>query len=292
MSIHDPDDPVWLRIADCLDEPIQTIRRLSHGGFSSTFKVSCGSTQYFVKFCEDFDALASEYDGLSALADSHTIRVPRPVLLESLDPISALAVEFIELEKPRSRYHALADKLHAMHSQHGTAFGWHRNNYIGQSPQVNTQCNNWLEFFLNHRIMYQLELAFQNGYLDKTHSLGERLPDAVTEILRHHQPKPSLLHGDLWYGNLGFDPHGTPIIFDPAVYFGDFETDLAMTALFGGLPNSFYSMYQNLHPMADDWKLRESVYNLYHILNHLNIFGRGYLSHAKNLMASIVSEVR
>lgn len=291
MSTDRIDDPEWSRIADYLDESIQDIKRQSFGDFSSTFKICCGSSQYFVKFCGEFDALASECDGLTALAGSNAIKVPRPVMLESLGPTSVLVSDFIELGTPRCRYRALASDLHAMHSHHGAAFGWHRDNYIGQSRQINAQCGNWLEFFLNHRIMHQLELAFENGHLDSSWPPSEQLPDAVTEILRHHHPKPSLLHGDLWSGNLGFNPDGTPVIFDPAVYFGDYETDLAMTALFGGLPDSFYSMYQSLQPMAQGWELRRSVYNLYHILNHLNIFGRGYLAHATELMASIIRKV-
>lgn len=289
--MNDADDQVWSQVADYLDESIKEIKRWSLWDFSSTYKVTCESTQYFVKFCVEFDALASELDGITALAESNTIRVPRPFLLESIDQVSVLVVEFIELDRPRYQYQMLASQLHAMHSQHGAYFGWHRDNYIGQSRQVNTKCENWLEFFVNHRLIYQLELAFKNGHLKKIQSLVEQVPDAVAEILRDHHPKPSLLHGDLWYGNLGFDPSGTPVVFDPSVYYGDYETDLAMTTLFRALPDSFYSMYQSLHPIADGWKLRESVYNLYHILNHLNIFGRGFFAHTKDLMELIVSEV-
>ena len=135
-------------------------------------------------------------------------------------------------------------------------------------------------------------MAWRNGYSGNIRLLGEKMPDAVGAILKHHHPPPSLLHGDLWSGNYGFDSRGEPVIIDPAVYHGDAETDLAMMQLFGSPPTSFFDKYQEFSPLPDGWQLRKSVYNLYHILNHLNIFGSSYRSHAESLMKSILREVQ
>ena len=170
-------------------------------------------------------------------------------------------------------------------------FGWHRDNYIGRSHQVNSQCDDWSEFFLNYRLKFQLEMAWRNGYSGNFRLLGEKMPDAVSTVLKDHHPLPSLLHGDLWSGNYGFDNSGEPFIIDPAVYHGDAETDLAMMQLFSSPPTSFFNKYQELNPLPDGWQLRKLIYNLYHILNHLNIFGSSYRSHAESLMKSILREV-
>ncbi len=174
-------------------------------------------------------------------------------------------MEFLEL-KSRGDFAALGRMLATIHRTQGGRFGWARDNYIGSTPQLNGAYENWAEFWRARRLEPQLALAKRNGYdLDA---------DNVTQLLEGHTPAPSLLHGDLWSGNGGFLAGGAPVLFDPAVYYGDREADLAMTELFGGFPREFYSAYG---PLPAGYQQRKHLYNLYHLLNHLNLFGGGYL---------------
>ncbi len=282
--------PLWHEVSSRLDEQFVGITQLTYSSFGPTFKLVCAANQYFVKLSPERDVLAAEHDGLSSLGAKDAIRVPKPVALETFDSNSVLVSEYINLTGQKTDFPRLAAALFALHSQTCSNYGWHRDNYIGQSRQINTRCDNWAEFFLNHRLSYQLDLALKNGYFEENHSFVKRLPKAVKDILFDHHPQASLLHGDLWGGNFGFDEFATPVIFDPAVYCGDLETDLAMTQLFGALPKVFYSSYQKLNPLPQGWELRISVYNLYHALNHLNIFGASYLSLVENLAHNILRE--
>ena len=291
VQISGLDDPLLTSISDSLGRAISEFTPLSHSTSGPTARISCGEDRYFLKFSSDSDVLTAEYDGLCALTNSNTIRVPKPIALKSFDSTTVLVSEYIELTGQRTDYPRLATALFALHSHHGTRFGWHRDNYIGRSHQLNNQCDDWLEYFLNYRLIFQLEMAWRNGYSGNIRLLGEKMPDAVGAILKNHHPPPSLLHGDLWSGNYGFESRGEPVIIDPAVYHGDAETDLAMMQLFGSPPTNFFNKYQELNPLSDGWQLRKSVYNLYHILNHLNIFGSSYRSHAESLMKSILREV-
>ncbi len=156
----------------------------------------------------------------------------------------------------------------ALHRSQGPRYGWASDNFIGLGTQQNGWCDDWVEFWRSRRIAPQLALAGKNGF-----ELGD-VP--IEELLRGHRPRPSLLHGDLWRGNAGFS-RGEPVIFDPAVYYGDRECDLAMTELFGGFPAEFYSSYDAELPLDAGYARRKPLYNLYHLLNHLNLFGGSYL---------------
>ena len=157
--------------------------------------------------------------------------------------------------------------LAALHRQTGARFGWHRNNSIGLSPQRNDWSDDWVEFWRERRLRPQFERA------------GLKC-EFFEHLLEGHRPQPSLLHGDLWSGNAGFTREG-PVVFDPAVYYGDREADLAMTELFGGFPSGFYDAYHAAYPLEPGYQKRKHLYNLYHLLNHLNLFGAGYLAQVK-----------
>jgi protein-ribulosamine 3-kinase len=163
-----------------------------------------------------------------------------------------------------------------MHRSRGERFGWARDNYIGSTPQANTLCASWAQFWREHRLRPQLELARRNGYAI---DVGN-----VADLLEAHGPQPSLVHGDLWSGNIGFLSDGAPVLFDPAVYYGDREVDLAMTGLFGGFPPEFYSAYEKAWPLPAGQEVRKHLYNLYHLLNHLNLFGRGYFAQVNSTL--------
>ena len=154
-----------------------------------------------------------------------------------------------------------------VHRCTGPRFGWERDNWIGLAPQRNGWSADWPAFFEEKRLAPQLELARSKGY-------SFEIPDV--KALLDHDPQPSLLHGDLWRGNAGFTAAG-PVLFDPAVYYGDRECDLAMTELFGGFPRGFSKAYEAELPLPAGYEARKHLYNLYHLLNHLNLFGAGYL---------------
>jgi fructosamine-3-kinase len=209
------------------------------------------------------DAFAAEADGLEALRPH--IRVP-----QVLDHGVKSGRAFILLERLDLRrggdYAAMGRALARLHRHTGPRFGWHRDNYIGLAPQINGWCDDWAEFFRERRLRPQAAKA------------GIELP--ALPLLQNHRPQPSLLHGDLWAGNAGFIEEG-PVVFDPAVYYGDREADLAMTELFGGFPREFYAAYDQAYPLEPGYEKRKHLYNLYHLLNHLNLFGSSYLGQVK-----------
>jgi fructosamine-3-kinase len=181
-------------------------------------------------------------------------------------------------------------ELAAMHRVTRPLFGWDRDNTIGSTRQPNGPEEDWQVFWGRNRLGFQLDLAARNGYGGRLRSEGERLLDALPALLEH-APVPSLLHGDLWGGNMGFDREGHPVVFDPAVYYGDREADLAMTELFGGFGGDFYAAYREAWPLGPGYRTRKVLYNLYHVLNHLNLFGGGYLGQARGMVGELLAEV-
>ncbi|HBK66181.1 MAG TPA: hypothetical protein DD000_22500, partial [Cyanobacteria bacterium UBA11166] len=163
-------------------------------------------------------------------------------------------------------------------------FGWHRNNTIGSTPQINTWTDNWVEFFIKHRLEYQFQLARGRG---GDFPEQNKLLAVVPELL-NHQPKASLVHGDLWGGNAAITKLGEPVILDPATYVGDREVDIAMTELFGGFSGAFYRGYNEVLALDKGYQERKTLYNLYHILNHFNLFGGGYESQANRMIREIL----
>lgn len=216
------------------------------------------------------DAFAAEADGLAALAASG-LPVPSPIRHGVEDATAFLLLEFLEL-RTSGDFAELGRALAALHTRPRTGFGWTRDNYIGATPQWNAWSDDWTEFFRLRRIEPQLALAASNGFQIET-------PD-VDALLAGHEPEPALLHGDLWRGNVGFVDAG-PVLFDPAVYCGDREADLAMTELFGEFPKAFYAAYEKALPLHSGYETRKHLYNLYHLLNHLNLFGGGYLGQVR-----------
>jgi protein-ribulosamine 3-kinase len=215
------------------------------------------------------DAFAAEADGLEALRPH--IRVPAVLDRGVKDGRAFILLERLDLERGGD-FAALGRMLAALHRQTGPRFGWHRDNYIGLSAQQNRWCEDWAEFWRERRLRPQLEWA----------ALDVNLA-ALDRLLQTHKPAPSLLHGYLWSGNAGFTAEG-PVGFDPAVYYGDREADLAMTELFGGFPREFYRAYDAVFPLEPGYEKRKHLYNLYHLLNHLNLFGGGYLGQVKTTL--------
>ena len=262
-------------------------RVVSGGSINQAFKVPGDPRPLFVKInraaaLPDFEA---ESEGLESLSAAGGVAVPEVITSGCVGDAAYLALEWVE---PGSRTAAAQQRLGAgLASQHRTTnerFGWHRHNTIGATPQRNTPSEDWLEFFRRQRLEFQLELAQRNGLPEQQLSQGRKLCERLESFFSGYRPKPSILHGDLWSGNWGADEAGTPYLFDPAVYYGDRETDLAMTRLFGGFGAAFYAAYDDRWPLAPGWERRVGLYNLYHLLNHFNLFGAGYLGQVATVL--------
>lgn len=260
------------------------------GCIHRSFAVSGGTSRYFVKTndARHLDAFAAEAEGLAAILAAGA-RAPRP-LCHGSDGVHAwLVMEFVELGGARDPVR-LGAQLAKLHAAHGEVYGWRRDNYIGATPQRNARTDDWARFWETQRLAPQLELAAKNGLGRSLERAGERLLAALPRILAGHRPAASLLHGDLWSGNAGFLAGGEPIVFDPAVYYGDREADLAMTELFGGFAGAFYRAYRAAAPLADGYEARKTLYNLYHVLNHANLFGGGYAVQAEDMMLRLLAD--
>src|SRR5262245_19331009 len=270
---------------------IRRATAVSGGCIHSSWMLESDTTRYFVKANDAGLAatLAAEADGLAALADAG-IRVPKPIAQGEAEGKAFLILEYLGLGNGNAEsFRALGRELALLHSNHDDAFGWHRGNFIGLTPQSNSRHGSWAEFWQRERLAPQLALAARSGHRGEVLALGGRLIEAVPRLLAGHSPEPSLLHGDLWGGNAGFLEDGTPVVFDPAVYYGDAEADLAMTELFGGFPGSFYEGYRTVRPIDEGYGLRRVLYNLYHVLNHLNLFGEGYRGQAERMMQRLLA---
>ncbi len=261
------------------------------GCINQSYCLSDRDHAYFVKM--NSPSLVSMFEaeaaGLEEIAKTETIRVPKPICFDAYGDNSYLVLEHIKMSNRGDRELA-GRQLAQMHKKIGGGFGWHMDNTIGSTHQPNNLSTDWIEFWRERRLGYQLQLATQLGYGGRLVDSGERLLELLPQLITH-QPQPSLLHGDLWGGNISFDSGGTPVIFDPAVYYGDRETDIAMTELFGGFGDSFYSAYNEIWPLDQGYTRRKALYNLYHILNHLNIFGGGYAGQAQGMIDRLLSEV-
>lgn len=235
------------------------------------------------------DMFAAEAAGLEEIGRTRTVRVPRPVCHGACPTASWIALELLELRSPDERgTRALGCNLARLHRTTAARFGWRRDNTIGSTPQINTPTADWIAFWAGRRLGPQLDLAAANGHdrlLDSGGRLMEKLPAFFTGCV----PVPSLLHGDLWSGNASMTASGEPVIYDPAVYYGDREADLAMTELFGGFSQSFYAAYRAEHPLDAGYATRKHLYNLYHVLNHLNLFGGGYGAQAERMIERLLA---
>jgi fructosamine-3-kinase len=225
---------------------------------------------------------AREADGLAALAAvPGAPRVPAPILSGA----DFLLLEYLAPSPPGPRAAArLGEQLAALHAAPASRFGFHHDNYLGSTPQPNTWTEDGWAFFAQHRLLHQGRLARQSGLLSpaalrRLEALAQRLPGLIP-----HQP-PSLLHGDLWSGNIIPGPRGQSCLIDPAAHYGWAEADLAMTVLFGRQPDAFYAAYAAAHPLSPGFPQRQDLYNLYHLLNHLNLFGPSYLASVESILS-------
>ncbi len=271
-----------------------TIKKLSGasgGCINASYIADDGKQSYFIKMnrADAISMFEAEYQALDEIAKTKTIRVPVPVYTGQSDEQSWLVIEHLRLQR-QGNQRQLGEQLAAMHRVTASQYGWVRDNTIGSTQQINQYSINWVVFFRDQRIGFQLSLAAKNGYGGRLQKSGNALLQCIDDFFDDYRPQPSLLHGDLWGGNYAFLQTGEPVIFDPALYYGDRETDIAMTELFGGFSNEFRASYESCWALDAGYETRKHLYNCYHILNHLNLFGGGYASQAENVMNRLLSE--
>jgi fructosamine-3-kinase len=288
-------DAIAAAISSATQQPFQLGGHAAAGGgcINQTYRIrGLDHRQFFIKLnaADKHAMFAAEAEGLNTIAVTNIIRVPRPISHGIVSGQSYLVLEHLELSS-RGDAKLLGEQLAALHRCSAKQFGFAQDNFIGTTPQPNTWTDDWVTFWRERRLGFQLRLAAQNGYGGQLQTLGEKLLDALPSFFAGYTPQPSLLHGDLWSGNHAFLADGTPTIFDPATYYGDRECDLAMTELFGGYPADFYAAYRAAYPLNAGYTTRRDLYNLYHILNHANLFGGGYARQAQQMMQRLLAEV-
>ena len=269
--------------------------KVPSGSINECYHWPCTGGALFVKVAPrarlpDFEA---EVAGLAELEAAHAVRVPRVLAVGYTDSAAFLALEWITAgARTPDCERRLGEGLARLHAVSAPRFGWRRDNTIGRTPQANAWTDEWAEFFRERRLRPQLARAVAGGYGHMLEAPGQRLLESLHLLLAGHRPSPSLLHGDLWGGNWLASEDIEPVVFDVAVYYGDRETDLAMTRLFGGFGNAFYKAYEDVTPPAAGEPMRRDLYNLYHVLNHANLFGAGYARQARESIDRLLAQVR
>ena len=269
---------------------IKSQRAVGGGCINDTYRLESEDGHcVFVKANRlDFqDAFSAEADALAEIAATKTLRVPEVIAQIQGNSQAYLILEYIETRPSRTGdWKRFGQQLAELHAIEQPFFGWQRDNLIGATPQPNPRSDSWLDFFTTHRLEHQLSLCQSRGYkLPLASELLQELPN----LLSDHPTKPALLHGDLWSGNAAFDPDGQAFVYDPGSYYGDRETDLAFTEFFGGFPPEFYRAYEDTQPLNPGYPRRKILYNLYHCLNHLYLFGASYAQQAEQMTRQLLS---
>ena len=263
---------------------------VSGGDISAAWRLPTANGDLFIKTGPPSarDMFAAEAEGLEEISRTNTIRAPRFIARGRSDSAVFLALEWLSFDVADAVVETrLGEQLAAMHRVTRKRFGWHRDNTIGLTPQHNAWADDWLTFFREQRLSFQFELAASNGFTGELQERGARLLKRLPIYFEHTEFQASLLHGDLWGGNWACC-NGEAVIFDPASYFGDRESDIAMTRLFGGFSPRFYEAYEACWPLPEGYRDRQRLYQLYHVLNHLNLFGSAYHGHALNLIDDLL----
>ncbi len=272
---------------------IEACTAIAGGSINDAFLLEGGGAHYFVKVGKgvadtNSDAFAAEAAGLAELAAAVGLRVPATVI-SGVAGRAFLVLEYIELQPlSGAATTRLGEALADMHGIVRSRYGWYRDNTVGDTPQHNAWHPQWQEFWRENRLAALLDrLAPTQPSLAR---LGESLLAALPDLLAGHRPEASLVHGDLWRGNVAMDGRGVPVLFDPAVYYGDRETDLAMAELFGGFSPLFFEAYWGAWPMAAGYRrVRRPLYQLYHLLNHALLFGAHYPRESERVMRELLA---
>ncbi|VAW49949.1 Ribulosamine/erythrulosamine 3-kinase potentially involved in protein deglycation [hydrothermal vent metagenome] len=276
---------------------IITAHAIQGGDTHQAYQLHSGKQNYFLKLApaHNLSILQAELHNLQAIKQSNTLNCPPPYAAGIHQEHAWLLMEFITLNKQGDdiqRGRDLAFMHHHIHHTPDTLkpFGWFEDNFIGRTRQSNIWSSDWISFYGQQRLQPQFEMSQLNGAPKSLYQSGQALIERLPLWFQDYQPKPSLLHGDLWSGNSAFNTEGDPVFFDPACYYGDRETDIAMTELFSGFSSDFYNGYQEIFPLDSGYQNRKTLYNLYHTLNHFNLFGGSYLQQAQQTIQQLLQE--
>lgn len=284
-------------IGDCTGVPFTpaSIKPVSGGSIHRAWHIDDGIGHYFVKTGEIAVApmFAAEAQGLQALSAAAAVPTPTFITRGQNATRAFLVLEYLDLAPlDPSAGAALAAALAQLHRITGESYGWAEDNFIGLTSQENTTHPSWPHFFGEYRLRPQLQRAQLNGLDRALVAKGYGIIERIGGLFIDYRPAPSLLHGDLWSGNAARIRGGGPVIFDPACYYGDRETDIAMAELFGGFPISFYATYRTTWPLDSGYEARKPLYNLYHVLNHFNLFGNAYLGQVQRMIEGLLAALK
>ena len=268
------------------------VMSVSGGDINSAWRLRDGKHVFFCKTNQSkcLAMFEAEQHGLEEIQRSGGIRVPHPIGCGIVGDQAFMVMEFVDLSG-RVDESKLARGIATMHLCTREKFGFALDNTIGSTPQPNAYESDWVKFWQQNRLGFQLSLAKKNGCSGELFETGMQLNQHIDELFPDYLPVPSLLHGDLWSGNQGADATGKPVIYDPACYYGDHEADLAMMELFGRPGELFFSVYREVFPIDDGYSVRRNLYNLYHILNHALLFGGAYRVQAQRMIDNLRSQM-
>ncbi|MBZ0183143.1 MAG: fructosamine kinase family protein [Melioribacteraceae bacterium] len=275
-------------LEEILNEKVTSNSFVGGGSIADSQKIRTSSgKEYFVKSYSQSKSniLKNEVNGLIEIQKSKSIKTPQIIYYDD----NILILEFIKSGRKNKNFSELFGiQLTEMHRLKSDKFGFYENNYIGSNHQINLPLySNWTDFYWENRLLYQFKLAEKHGYVNSDfRKLFNQFESVYRNIIEGTEEEPSLIHGDLWGGNYLVDESGNPVLIDPAVYYGHREAELGMTILFGGFDSDFYSSYNEAYPLFDGWKERLDIYKLYHVMNHLNLFGTGYLNQTLSIIKS------
>ncbi len=282
---------------EALVGPVATATPVSGGCIATALHVEAGGTSYFLKFGSGRAGATfhAESLGLDALRGSASGEIFVPAVYGAAENSEGTEFGFILMdwieqgEKNNAFWQKFGQGLAAMHASESPTYGFGSHNFIGSLPQINTWEGDWSVFFRDHRLAPQIERARRSGmWLADWDAIALPLIEGISDMLPP-VPQCSLVHGDLWSGNVLAHRDGLPVLIDPAVYYGDREVDVAMTELFGRFPEAFYAAYRDRSPLSADYDKRKTIYNLYHLINHLNHFGSGYASQVGAMLRAVRS---
>ncbi len=263
----------------------RSAERIGGGSIAEAWRLDSEAGPLFLKVGAVEHPFDAEAQALEEIDATRTVRVPRPVAHGVAGARGFLVLEWVDLHDDGD-WNAAGAALAALHAVTRDTYGWHRDNTIGATPQFNAPAQDWATFWRERRLRPQFRFARERG-LPALATLEETACRACDALLADEAPPASLLHGDLWRGNAAFDGAGRLVLFDPSTYYGDAETDLAMARLFGGFPATFFAAYDAARPPRPRRAARVALYQLYHVLNHANLFGGGYVAQARALIAAL-----
>ncbi|MEA3405929.1 MAG: fructosamine kinase family protein [Pseudomonadota bacterium] len=287
-------------LSKALNQPIhiETAHAVSGGDIHQAYQLHTLNGNLFLKLnqAQFLPLFETEAHNLSAIGNSCSIACPKVLGVGLYREQAWLVMEHLPLTSKGDDFQR-GRNLAMMHHQINRTsptktqpFGWFEDNYIGHTLQQNRWHSDWISFYAEQRLRPQLELAQLRGASRSLYDSGIELIDALPFWFQTYQPEASLLHGDLWGGNSAFTTDGEAVVFDPACYYGDRETDLAMTELFGGFTAEFYQGYNTVFPLDSGYQSRKALYNLYHILNHFNLFGGHYLEQSEQIIQHLLTQ--